>query len=69
MTIYCPVCGEDNKDDAKFCRDCGANLNEEIKKVEQSQGISESKKYIIAALIVILVCLLIFIGSFVLIHH
>ena len=47
MTIYCPVCGEDNKDDAKFCRDCGANLNEEIKKVEQSQGISESKKYII----------------------
>ena len=69
MTIYCPVCGEDNKDDAKFCRDCGANLNEEIKKVEQSQGISESKKYIIAALIVILVCLIIFIGSFVLIHH
>ena len=69
MTIYCPVCGEDNKDDAKFCRDCGANLNEEIKKVEQTQGISESKKYIIAALIVNLVCLLIFIGSFVLIHH
>ena len=34
--MYCYKCGEDNPDEAKFCRNCGAPLNrdEEVKKVE-----------------------------------
>ncbi len=34
--MYCYKCGEDNPDEAKFCRNCGAPLKreEEVKKVE-----------------------------------
>lgn len=27
MTRYCPDCGRDNRDQARFCTDCGANLH------------------------------------------
>ncbi|MBQ6099621.1 MAG: zinc ribbon domain-containing protein [Methanobrevibacter sp.] len=32
--MYCYECGENNPDNAKFCRNCGAPLKEEPKKVE-----------------------------------
>lgn len=34
--MYCKKCGEDNPDEAKFCKNCGAPLKEEekAKKVE-----------------------------------
>lgn len=28
MSIYCPFCGEELVDDAKFCKNCGKNVKE-----------------------------------------
>ena len=28
--MQCPNCGHENRDDAKFCRDCGATLGVEL---------------------------------------
>ena len=32
--MYCYKCGEDNPDEARYCKNCGAPLKEEPKKVE-----------------------------------
>lgn len=32
--MYCRKCGEDNPDNAVFCRNCGERLVEEVKKAE-----------------------------------
>ncbi len=30
--VFCPDCGAENKDDAKFCKNCGASLNKNVHK-------------------------------------
>ena len=32
--MYCRYCGEDNPEEAVFCKNCGKKLKEEIKKPE-----------------------------------
>jgi uncharacterized membrane protein YvbJ len=64
MTIYCQECGEDNQDGSHYCKECGADLTRKIVKIEDSSEVSESKKYVIAALCLILACLLIYILAF-----
>ena len=32
--MYCYKCGEDNPDEAKFCKNCGAALKEEEKPIK-----------------------------------
>lgn len=64
MTVYCPECGEDNRDNAKFCHECGADLSKNNIKTNDNKGVSDSKKFMIAALIVVLACLIMFILAF-----
>lgn len=39
MTKFCPSCGEELKDDAKFCKNCGASIptNEQAQTTENIQ--------------------------------
>ncbi|MBX7077265.1 MAG: zinc-ribbon domain-containing protein [Methanobacteriaceae archaeon] len=71
MTTYCSKCGEENEDDAKFCRKCGTSLNSNIKKVINSDNKNEdkNKKYIIIGLIVVLACVLIVGGAYLMLNH
>lgn len=32
--MYCKHCGEDNPDEAVFCKNCGTKLKEDVKKAE-----------------------------------
>ena len=32
--MYCRYCGENNLDEAVFCKNCGKKLKEDVKKVE-----------------------------------
>ncbi len=61
MVKYCPSCGEQLIDDAKFCRSCGAKLDSvpgaavsEIKVAEKSYTIHIVVAYILALLIPLL---------------
>ena len=56
--MFCPKCGTENDDNAKFCKGCGASLNSspniETKKVENSSN----NKLIIAITAIICVCII-----------
>ena len=44
--MYCHKCGENNPDEAKFCKNCGARLKKEetVKKVEVIEAPTYQKK-------------------------
>jgi cytoskeletal protein RodZ len=58
--MKCSECGHENKDKAKFCSKCGANLKQEV----VSEPTSNNSKIIIAALVVVIVILALCIGYF-----
>lgn len=60
--MKCNNCGFENKDTAKFCSNCGSSLPE--KPVEYIQVKSNNSKYIIIALIAIIIILAAAIGFF-----
>lgn len=56
--MFCPKCGMENKEDAKFCKGCGANLKSSSN-IEKSQGSeSSNNKIIIAVAAIICVCII-----------
>ena len=42
--MYCKKCGTENPEGAKFCRNCGANLNE-IPEEEPKKAVVETPAY------------------------
>lgn len=58
--MKCSECGYENKDTAKFCSKCGANLKEE----PVNEPKNNNSKIIIAALVVVIVVLALCIGYF-----
>lgn len=42
-TIFCPNCGEENKDDANYCSNCGEDLNEPSKNKDSSDTEKEEE--------------------------
>ena len=63
--MYCPECGEENDDGAKFCKSCGAALENAPAPVTESRTYDKNKILIIAliAAIVILAVGVIFAGG------
>lgn len=63
--MYCPECGEENADGAKFCKSCGAALESAPAPVTESKKYDKNKILIIAliAAIVILAVGMIFAGG------
>lgn len=61
MTKFCPECGSEQKDDAKFCSKCGVSFQsqltskEKIKKFKNTKLKNKKKIGIIAAVIIIIV--------------
>lgn len=62
--VKCPSCGKENKDGAKFCKECGANLNGTVSPPMNSQPNDNKNTLIICATAII--CVLIIAGAFVL---
>ena len=67
--MYCKYCGEQVRDDAKFCNKCGGKLQEEKKAAqivlpESLSGISRSiKPFLIFVLVLQLICVYLAVGS------
>ena len=64
--MYCPECGEDNADGAKFCKSCGAELESSPAPVKEQKKYDKNKLLIIGliAVVVILAAGVIFAGGF-----
>lgn len=64
--MYCPECGEDNADGAKFCKSCGAELESSPGPVKEQTKYDKNKLLIIGliAVVVILAVGVIFAGGF-----
>ena len=62
MNMKCRQCGFDNKKGAKFCTKCGSSLSDVI--VDPAPASSNNTKYIIIALIAIIILLVGTIGFF-----
>lgn len=61
--MKCENCGFDNKDSAKFCTKCGALLNEGNVSKSQVQN-SNSSKYAIVGLVIVIILLVACLGYF-----
>ena len=55
--MYCPNCGCENSDDAKFCRDCGETL--ESPDTPQKTAKNENHKKIIIGLIIVIAVIIV----------
>lgn len=58
MGKICKKCGKENENNAKFCNNCGAELKEELVKVNVSQKDKSNKKIIIFFSILTLILLI-----------
>lgn len=56
MTKFCSECGFENKDDAKFCKSCGANIQpiENVSAVNSNNGKSKNKGVLIIGIIALI---------------
>lgn len=63
--MKCKKCGFENKDSAKFCTKCGENLEIKPQTTDSAQSSKSNSKYIILALIVVIILLVGSIGYFV----
>lgn len=61
--MKCENCGFENKDSAKFCTKCGASLNEVKGPAPQVES-SNSTKYAIIALVIVIILLVACLGYF-----
>ncbi len=66
--MKCPSCGCENRDDAKFCTKCGKSLVQKAAP-NPTEKKSNTSKYIIVALIIIIALLVATIGYFALNMH
>lgn len=60
--MRCPKCNSENKDSAKFCTKCGAPLKKEVNKINNANNEypqNSSTKYVIIALVVIIIALVV----------
>lgn len=64
--MYCPECGEENEDSSKFCKSCGADLDDNPAPVKEQTTFNKQKILIIAlvAIVIILAVGVIFMGGF-----
>jgi hypothetical protein len=63
IKMKCSKCGQENKNEAKFCTKCGNSLSAPTESVPNADSNSNSK-YVIAALIVVIIVLAGVIGYF-----
>lgn len=63
--MKCNKCGFENKDSAKFCTKCGENLEVKPQTADSAPSSKSNSKYIILALVVVIIILVGSIGYFV----
>ncbi len=56
--MFCPKCGTENDDKAKFCKGCGAALKPSLKEKAESNEKSSNNKLIIAVAVIICICVI-----------
>lgn len=70
--MNCPDCGTENKDDAKFCKKCGASLDSiktnVINNKNNVQTEKKSSKNILIIAVAVIICVAIVAGAFVMLN-
>ena len=56
--MFCPKCGCENEDKAKFCKSCGASLDSSSNKETNETSKSSNNKLIIAVAAIICICII-----------
>jgi hypothetical protein len=50
--MYCPECGAENKENAKFCLECGTQIKRQSSEIKENQGNRESSSPSFALIII-----------------